>query len=190
MSWNQTNRTKKLRILIYAGILAALSFVLMRFTEFPIFPSFPFLTMDLSDIPLLVGAIQLGPLYAVAIALIKNLLFLASGGSQGGVLGVFVNFIAVGTFGLIVGLITMRKKNLPTVLAGLFTGFIAMTLIMIPTNLWAVPLFSPNFAKPEMKQALYDYILKINLPFNLIKGAIGTTVTLIILTTLKKRKIT
>jgi len=84
----------------------------------------------------------------------------------------------------------MRKKNLPTILAGLFTGFIAMALIMIPINLWSVPLFSPNFAKPEMKQALYDYILKINLPFNLIKGAIGTTVTLIILTTLKKRKIT
>ena len=186
MSWNQTNRRNNLKKLIYAGILAALSFVLMRFTEFPIFPP-PnnFLTIDLGDIPMLIGAIQLGPLYAVAIALIKNLLFLASGGSQGQAIGVFVNFIAVGTFGLIVGLITMRKKNLPTVLAGLFTGFIAMALIMIPTNLWAVPLFLPGITKP----VLYNYIIKINLPFNLIKGIIDTAITVVTVSALKGRKI-
>jgi riboflavin transporter FmnP len=189
MSWNQFNRTKKLRVLVYTGILAALSFVLMRFTEFPIFASFPFLKTDLGDIPILLGAIQLGPLYAVAIVFIKNLLFLASGGSEGGVLGIFVNFIAVSTFGLIVGLITMKRKNLPTILFGLFAGLAAMALVMIPVNLWAAPLFSPNFAKPEMKHELYDYILKVNLPFNIAKGAIDSAIIIPLWLALRKRKV-
>ncbi len=186
MSWN--NNKKKLRSIIYAGILAALSFVLMRFTEFPLMPSASFLKTDLGDIPLLIGAIQLGPIYAVAIALIKNLIFLISGAGQGGPLGVLVNFIAVATFALIVGLFTARKKSTVTILLGLVVGMIAMVLVMIPVNLWAVPRFSPNFAKPEMRQALYDYIFKVNVPFNLIKGAIDVLVTTIIAFALRKRK--
>lgn len=185
MSW-QNNRRKNLKKLIYAGILAALSFVLMRFTEFPIFPP-PnnFLTIDLGDIPMLVGAIQLGPFYALAIALIKNLLFLASGGSQGGVIGVLVNFIAVGIFGLVTGFITIRKKNLVTVIIGLIAGFVTMAAVMIPTNLWAVPLFLPGITKAQ----LYTYIIKVNLPFNLIKGVIDTGITAVTIGALKGRKI-
>ena len=185
MSW-QNNRRNNLKKLIYAGILAALSFVLMRFTEFPLFPPpYNFLTTDLGDIPMLVGAIQLGPFYAIAIALTKNLLFLASGGSQGQVIGVFVNFIAVGTFGLVTGFITIRKKNLLTIITGLVLGFITMSLIMIPTNLWAVPLFLPGITKSQ----LYSYIIKVNFPFNLIKGAIDTVITTVTISALKGRKI-
>ena len=106
----------KLRSIILAGILAALSFVLMRFTEFPLIPAAPFLKTDLGDIPLLIGAVYLGPWYGVAIAFVKNLLFLASGGGSGGLLGSTVNFITLGSFAIVLGSIVKRTINLKRLL--------------------------------------------------------------------------
>ncbi len=177
-------QNKKLRAVMLAGILAALSFVLMRFTEFPIIPSANFLKTDFGDIPLLLGAIYLGPFYGVAIAFVKDLLYLLSGGGGGGILGAFINFIATGTFALTCGLLTIRKKNTTNVIIGLILGTITMAFIMFYVNMWAVPKFW--FPKITHK-ALIKYLIGINLPFNLIKGAIDTIATAIIFTSLRKR---
>lgn len=182
MSWNYTNN-KRLHNVIYAGILAALSFVLMRFTEFPLIPSAPFLKTDLGDIPLLIGAIQLGPIYAVAIALIKNLLFFATGSSVGGPIGVLVNFIAVGAFGFVLGSVTLKKKVVFTIALGLLAGAVSMIAVMVPVNFWAVPLFEPGISH----QALVNYIYKINVPFNLVKSAVDIAIVLVISVALLKR---
>lgn len=175
----------KLRSIILAGILAALSFVLMRFTEFPLIPAAPFLKTDLGDIPLLVGVVYLGPWYGVAIAFVKNLLFLASGGGSGGLLGSTVNFIALSSFAIVLGSIVKRTINLKRLLLGFTAGTVVMTLVMIPVNFWAVPLFLPGITRP----ALISYLFKVNLPFNLIKGALDTIITVVTLTAIKKRNL-
>lgn len=182
MSWNNNS---KLRSIILAAILSALSFILMRFVEFPIFASFPFLKTDLGDVPLLIGGIFLGPMYALAIAFVKNLLFLISGAGQGGPLGVLVNFIAVGTLSVVAGLISYRRQKLFWVIFGVVLGTIVFTLVMIPTNLWAVPLFMPGITR----QALYEYIFKVNVPFNLIKGMIDLALIIPLWLTLRKRNL-
>jgi len=173
----------KLRRIILAGILAALGFILMRFTEFPLIPSAYFLKTDLGDIPLLIGAVYLGPWYGVAITFIKNLLFLATGGSGGGIIGSFVNFIALGTFTLVVGSIAKNKINLKRLVPAFITGTLIMALVMIPVNFWAVPLFLPG----TTHSVLVNYIFKINFPFNIIKGVIDTIITIITLMALRKR---
>ncbi len=176
-------KQSKLKVILFAGILAALSFVLMRFTEFPLLPAATFLKTDLGDIPLLIGAIYLGPIYGIAIAFTKDLLYLLSGGGSGGLLGAFINFIALGTFSAIVGLFS-RKRNNVNIILGLIFGTLLMALVMIPVNLWAVP----TFWMPKIThKALMDYILKLNLPFNLIKGAIDTIITFIVFVSLKNR---
>lgn len=180
MSWNSNS---KLRSLVLAAILSALSFVLMRFVEFPIFASAPFLKTDLGDIPLLFGAIILGPVYGVGIALVKNLLYLISGAGSGGPLGVLVNFIALASFAIVTGLLTYRKKKPLIIFLGLILGGLALTFVMIPTNLWAVPLFLPGISRKD----LLDYIFKINIPFNLIKGVIDTVIVFAVWLMLRKR---
>lgn len=180
MSW------KNLKTLLYAGILSALSFVLMRFVEFPLLPQASFLKTDLGDIPLLVGAYFLGPVVGVAIAFVKNLLFLVSGGGSGGIIGVTVNFIATGTFALVLGIVSLRKKNTLTLILGLILGTVALVLIMIPTNLYyAVPKFLPNWTKEQ----IYRYIITINIPFNILKGLLDTLVTFPVVKALEKRKV-
>ncbi len=184
--WKEAKMKRtKIRSIILAGILAALSFVLMRFTEFPLIPAAPFLKTDLGDIPLLIGAVYLGPWCGVAIAFIKNLLFLASGGGSGGLLGSTVNFIALSSFAIVVGIIVRGTINLKRLLLGFTAGTVVMTLVMIPVNLWAVPLFLPGITRP----ALISYIFKINLPFNLIKGALSTIITIATLAAIKKRNL-
>ncbi|MGB9695119.1 MAG: ECF transporter S component [Caldisericaceae bacterium] len=182
MSWTN-NSSKRLRNIIYAGILAALSFVLMRFIEFPLIPSVPFLKTDLGDIPLLLGAIQLGPIYGIAIALIKNLLFFATGAGGGGPIGVLVNFIAVATFAFVTGLLTIKKKSISTIAIGLLLGGISMVAVMVPVNFWAVPLFMPGITQ----EALVEYIYKVNIPFNLVKAALDVVLVSFLSLALLKR---
>ena len=71
----------RVRKLTVTAMLSAVAFVLM-FMDFPlpmIMPSF--VQMDFSDLPELLGAFALGPVYGVLVALIKNLLHLILAGS-------------------------------------------------------------------------------------------------------------
>ena len=179
MSW------KNLRSIIFAGILAALSFVLMRFTEFPLLPQATFLKTDLGDIPLLIGAYFFGPLAGVAIAFVKDLLFLVSGAGQGGPIGVLLNFIATGTFAFVLGLLSFKKKSDLTLVLGLVIGTIAFTIVMVPANLWAIPIFLPSWTREQ----ILTYIFTVNIPFNLIKGLLDTVVTFLVVKALKGRRI-
>ncbi len=175
----------KLRAVLFAGILAALGFVLMRFTEFPLIPSAPYLKTDLGDLPILLGSILLGPWYGVGMAFTKDLLYLLSGGGGGGILGAFINFIAVGTLAFVLGLFTQKTKNYISVTIGLITGTITMTVLMFFVNMWAVPLFL------RIKMPLHElikYLIILNLPFNLLKGALDTIFTLLLYAALKKRR--
>uniref|UniRef100_A0A7C4U0S2 Riboflavin transporter n=1 Tax=Caldisericum exile TaxID=693075 RepID=A0A7C4U0S2_9BACT len=179
MSW------KNLRSIINASILAALSFVLMRFTEFPLLPQASFLKTDLGDIPLLVGAYFFGPFFGIAIAFVKDLLFFISGAGPGGPIGVLMNFIATGTFALVVGVVNLKKKNDLTLVLGLILGTIALVLVMIPANLWAIPKYLPSWTKEQ----ILTYIFTINVPFNIIKGLLDTVVTFFVVKALRGRKI-
>ena len=175
----------KLRAVLFAGILAALGFVLMRFTEFPLIPSAAFLKTDLGDLPVLLGTIFLGPWYGIGMAFTKDLLYLLSGGGGGGVLGAFINFIAVGTLASVLGIFTQRTKNYVKITIGLIIGTIIMAIVMFFVNMWAVPAFwSPGITHKD----LMIYLYTINLPFNLLKGTLDTIFTILLYAALKKRR--
>ncbi len=109
---NSTTRTTEKRIdvwkLTMTAMLSAIAFVLM-FLEFsvPIMP--PFIKMDLSDLPELIGAFAMGPVSGVAICLIKNLLHLFMS-TTGGV-GELSNFILGACFVFPAGMIYRKWKK-------------------------------------------------------------------------------
>ena len=71
----RSDASKKLLLIVTAGILAAISTIL-RFLETPL-PLLPtFLKLDFSNIPALIGGLALGPLAGTAILLVKNLIYL------------------------------------------------------------------------------------------------------------------
>ena len=62
------NKTSKL---IKISLLSAIALILMYF-DFPVIPIFPWLKIDLSDVPALLGAFGFGPIVGILIELIKN----------------------------------------------------------------------------------------------------------------------
>ena len=66
---NQSNT--KLSKMIKISLLGAIAVVLM-FIEFPVLPAFPWLKMDLSELPVLMGAFAFGPVAGIVVEGIEN----------------------------------------------------------------------------------------------------------------------
>lgn len=169
------------------AVLGAIAFILMLL-EFPLaFIAPSFMKMDLSDVPALIGGFAIGPASGVLIQLIKNLLNIFRT-STGGI-GELSNFIVGSTFVLVSSIHYHRKKTMKRAYIGLGLGLIAMSaLAMVSNYLVVYPLYSKLMIPMEtiigMGQAiipsidsLWDMMVFIVLPFNLIKGAINGIIT-------------
>ena len=110
---------QKTHHLAVAAMLSAVAAVL-QFVEFsiPIMPSF--IKLDISDLPALLGTFSLGPVYGVAIQLVKNLLHLPFGSSAG--VGELSNFILGAIFVFAAGMVYKRKKSRKSALTGSVIG--------------------------------------------------------------------
>lgn len=161
------------RKMVMIALLGAMSFVLM-FIEFPIIPITPFLKIDFSDIPVLLGLIIYGPVGAICITAIKCLLHaIVYGMSIGELIGVGSSFLASLTliipYHYFLGRDWDNKKKM---LGGLVTSTLTMTVIMSLLN-WLVILpvymsvFGMKLTIPLSKMILFGVV-----PFNLIKGLV------------------
>lgn len=168
-------RNSKLQLMTKIGILSAIAFIVMFF-EFPI-PFFPpYLKIDLSDIPAIIGAFAFGPVAGVTVELIKNLLHFIARTDTGGV-GELANFLTGGSFVLIAGLIYSRNKTKANALIALIAGVFAMALVMSFANYYIlIPVYAPTMPKPEVLKLIYSAIF----PFNLFKGVVVSAITLLI----------
>lgn len=172
------------------AIMAALSFLIMLI-EFPLPFMPPFLKLDFSEIPALLIAFSMGPLGAVMVELIKNLLHLLKTSSAG--IGELANF-AVGVFLVVpVGLVYKWNKSKKGAYIALAAGVISMTifasifnyLVLLP--LYATVLGFPTEAIVAMGGEINGLIVDIRTliafgiaPFNFIKGVIIAFVVAVI----------
>ena len=84
--------------LTVAAMLSAVAFILM-FIEFPLPMLIPsFVKMDFSDLPALLGAFALGPVYGVVISFMKNLLHIIIKGTSTACVGELCNFMLGAVF--------------------------------------------------------------------------------------------
>ncbi len=185
-TWNTKTMTK-------ISVLGVISFILMYF-KFPIaWLAPPFLKLDISDLPSLLGAFALGPMAGVLIQLLKNILNLVFEGTTTAFVGEFVNFFSGSVFAFIAGMIYFRKKDLKNAIIGMVSGIIAMTAIMAISNYYVIfPLYAKLFGWPieklvEMGTAVTDRVVNLKtmivytvIPFNLVKGFLTALVTTII----------
>lgn len=183
------NKNKHLRAICATGILSALAFVLMLI-EIPlsfIIPSF--IKLDFSELPALIASFAYGPVWGVAVCLIKNLIHWPIG-STGGV-GELSNFLLGAVFVFIAGLIYKIHKSKKSAFLGSALGALVMAVIGIFTNYYIVyPIytaFMPMEAIIGMYQAilpsvdnLWEALIIFNTPFNIFKGLIDTVICILI----------
>lgn len=186
-------RKSRLNYIVKIGVLSALAGVLMLFKiPLPIFPDW--LTIDLSDIPAVIGAMVLGPLAGIAVEVVKVIVNLMLNGTQTGGIGELANILIGMSLVLPVGLFYKKKKNLTSAVIGLIVGIITMTSVGLLINYFVmIPLYAKLFNMEafgfvEMYQQLpltgqlmntyFEFIVIIFAPFNILKGSMIAIVTI------------
>ena len=154
----KTQKNEKListRKLAVTGMLSAVAFILMYLEiPIPIMPSF--VKFDFSDLPALIGAFALGPVWGVIIELVKNLLHLAV--SQSMFIGELSNFILGGVFVLVAGLVYQRKKTKKNAFFAGFIGALVMGIVSIFSNYFLVyPVYIKAYFDGSLETCLAMY---------------------------------
>ena len=171
------------------GVLSAIAYVLMFISvPLPIFPSF--LKIDVSDIPAIFGGMSLGPMAGLAIVIVKNFLQGITASTTGGV-GEFANVVIGGSYVLVICLFYKNAKNIKSVITGAILGTIVMTIIGCVVNYYVmIPLYSTVYGMPldaiiqmgtiinTKVTDLFTFVVWMIAPFNILKAAIMTAVTL------------
>ena len=184
------NRTHRLAV---TAMLSAVAFILM-FIEFPIPALIPsFVKLDISDLPELLAAFSLGPIYGVVVTLLKNLLFILLHGTSSAYVGELFNFLMGAVFSFSAGFIYQRKKSRKSALIGAVVGAVLMAVLSVPLNYFVVyPAYVVCYNMPleaiiGMYQAirpstngLLECLLIFNMPFTFCKGMLDVLLCFLI----------
>ncbi|TVV38083.1 ECF transporter S component [Weissella cibaria] len=181
------NKTRRLTVI---ALLAAISFVLMVFPQFPLIPGATFLKIDFSFVPVLMGALMLDLKSGYAILILRSLLkVLLNNSGVNDYIGLPMNIVAMGVLLTVIMLMVgHRELTVKRFIAGSILGTVGLTLAMVILNyVYAVPLYA-MFANFDIKATigLGTYLLWMVIPFNLIEGIILTAVAGLVFVALRR----
>lgn len=164
------------------AVFTALSFVLYLL-EIPIFAGTPasFLQLDLSNVFIMLGGFMYGPLPALMICAIKELIHIPIG-TTGGV-GELANVIITSAFVLLPSIVYRYKKGFKIVVITLLVACIIQSSVSLLVNkfinfpffMGGVP-FVPNATSEKMFSMLWGYVLA----FNVIKSVVISVITILL----------
>ncbi|WP_414043015.1 ECF transporter S component [Macrococcus sp. EM39E] len=169
----QMNKTRRL---ILISLLSAIAFILM-FLKVPVPFLPPYLTIDISDLPAIIALFTVGPVGAILVEFIKNVLNFAMNMSDP--IGPIANFLAGASFILTLFLITKGKFNNILLSFGLAT--IVMTIVMSIMNYFVLlPMYGMIMNLSDVVKNVQVIVTAGIIPFNVIKGALLTLLFFIV----------
>ena len=180
-----------IRELTVTAMLSAVGFVLMMIDfSLPMFIPF-FVKMDISELPALLASFSLGPVYGVAVCLVKNLLAAIFHGSTGGI-GEVCNFLLGAAFTASAGLIYKYRKSRKTAALGALVGAVIMALVSVPVNYFITyPVYAQMFGGMDLILGAYQELnpnadsllfclVMFNMPFTFVKGVLDAVICFLI----------
>ena len=209
MSANENNsavsagKTSNVRRIALIGMFGAIAGILM-FLELPlpvIAP--PFYKIDLSEVPVLIGAFAMGPVAGILIELIKILIHLLIKGTSTAGVGELGNFVVGLALVLPAALIYRRHKTRKTAVIGMAVGTLTMVVAGSLINAFVLlPMYAAAFGGMEAiiaagtavhasVDSVFGFVALCVAPFNLIKGIITAILTMLLykrISTLIKRE--
>ena len=179
--------------MIQIAMLGAIATVLMLF-EFPMpFLAPSFYELDFSELPVLIGGFAMGPVAGILIEALKILLHLLIKGTHTAFVGELGNFIIGCSMVVPASLIYQKIKTKKGAVVGLVSGTVCMAVIGAVVNAFLLlPAYGKAFGMPveafvEMGAAihpsvnsLFRFCLLLVTPFNLVKGAIISVLTMLL----------
>ena len=184
---SKISRTIMIRRIAACAILTAMA-VLLMYLEIPL-PFMPvFLKFDFAELPVLIGAITLGPVWGIVIELLKNLIHLPVTQTMG--IGELSNFITgviyVGTAGLIYRKFRTKKGAA----ISMVISTLVLAIVAIPVNAFiTLPLYGSAMGFPleaiigmsagvnPLVKDKITLLLAVFVPFNLFKGTVVGLIT-------------
>ena len=163
-------KTKKLALL---GLFSAMAYILTFFARIPI-SSVEYLKYDPKDIVILILGFLMGPASALGVTVVVCLIE-AITVSMTGPIGFVMNVISTASFACTASLIYKHKRTLGGVILGLVSGIALMSGLMLVWNYLITPLY---MSVP--REIIKDMLLPVFLPFNLIKGSINASLTMLL----------
>ena len=185
---NEMKKTSlSVRQMTTIAILAAIAAILFMI-EIPVVL---FYKLDLSSLPVLLGAFALGPIPGTLILLVKSLLGLLHSTSQG--VGELADFIMGFAMMFPAALIYKKIKNRKGAVIGMISGSVIATVVGVLTNLFImIPFYSAAYGMPvesiiAMGQGIIPavdsemkFVMLITGPFNILKWAVISVLTVLV----------
>ena len=170
------------------SLLGAIALILMLL-EIPLWFAPPFYEIDLSEVPIMIGAFALGPIAGVLTELVKIILNLFITGTDTAFVGELANFVLGCSFVVPAAMIYKTKKTRKSAYMGLAMGTLVMVMAGCFINAYILLPFYSKTMLPmdriigmgnEVNSRINDmksFIIFAVAPFNLIKGVLVSLVT-------------
>lgn len=187
MTTTRKRKTLSVQYLTRIAVLTALASILFLIS----IPVVAFYHLDLSNVPVLLGAFSMGPLPGLVILFLKSLIGCLKSSTM--YVGELADFIMGAAFILPAAWIYRRQKNRKGALIGMMVGTIGLIVVGCLTNLYMmIPFYMNAFGMPM--QSIIDMCAKalpfvdsewkviafVTAPFNLLKGVVLCVLTYLI----------
>ena len=143
-----------------------------------------FLSYDPKDAVVVIGGFIFGPVTALIISVIVSFIEMITI-SGTGVYGMIMNIFSTCAFAIPAALVYKRMRSMKGAIVGLVSGVAAMAVVMVLWNWIITPVY---MGVP--RAVVVGMLPTVFLPFNLVKGGINATITLLlykpIITALRK----
>lgn len=170
------------------AVLSAAAGVVMLI-EIPI----AFYRLDVSEIFVLMGGFSLGPVAAVFIELIKNLINLMLNGTVTAGVGELANFLLGCAFTVPAALIYRRSKTKKHAILGCIVGGVCLVAAAIPMNVYVlIPAYAAAFGSTTADivamgtklipaiDSLPKLMIMLTAPFNIAKALLSSLITMLL----------
>ena len=170
MSRTMYRSDSRIRTVAAVAVFCALAYVACVVFHFRA----SFLTFDLKDAVMTVGAMLFGPAWGFAMVLVVALIEMLTV-STTGLYGFVMNVLASASFVCVASFVYTRRRTMKGALAGTFAAILAMTGVMMLANLVITPFYIGATAADVAKM-----IPTLLLPFNLTKAVFNAALVFIL----------
>ena len=165
----------RIRKMIAVGVFVALSYICCVLFHFKV----AFLSFELKDAVMTIGAMFFGPLAGFVTVLITCLIEFITISSTG-VYGLVMNLLASFTFVCIGSLVYKLRRSMTGALIGMVLASVSMVAVMLAANLLITPMYMTALGNAMSTADVAAMIPTLLFPFNLTKAIFNSAVVFLL----------
>lgn len=169
------NNSTRIRKMIAVGVFVALAYICCVLFHFKV----AFLSFELKDAVMTMGAMFFGPLAGFVTVLITCLIEFVTISSTG-VYGLIMNLLASFTFVCIGSLVYKCKRSMTGALIGMILASVSMVAVMMAANLLITPMYMTALGNAMSTADVAAMIPTLLFPFNLTKAVFNSAVVFLL----------